>query len=385
MKNTINFGIIEEKIGMVQNMGFAPFRSNLPVERNKCMLKLDFDEKQIEEIIDTVVKKTMAMDMTWDWPCGVAYYGVARAYEVLKKQEYLDALKKWVDEYLELGLPNFTVNTCAMGHALLTIYEATGDEKYWKVIMDKVNYLENDALRFGDHVLQHTVSVNNDFPEQAWADTLFMAAFFLLRVGVHAKDEKLIDDALNQYYWHIQYLQDEKNYLWYHGYNNIEKSHMSGVHWGRANAWAAYTMSEVGRILPQCYLYPNYLEVDNSLTEQLAALKLLQTDNGLWRTIVDDETSYEEVSASCGIAAAMLNAGKPLHSKYVQKSIKGILENITPEGRVLNVSGGTAVMKDREGYKTVPKKWAQGWGQGLALAFLCGLIENNQRTFEGAR
>ena len=349
------------------------------------MLKLNFDEKQIEAIIDQVVNKTMAMDMTWDWPCGVAYYGVAKAYEVLGKQEYLDALKAWIDEYIELGVPAFTVNTCAMGHALLTVYQATGEEKYWKIIMDKVDYLENHALRFGDHVLQHTVSVNNDFPEQAWADTLFMAAFFLLRVGIYKKDEKLIDDALNQYYWHIQYLQDEKSNLWYHGYNNIEKNHMSGIHWGRANAWAAFTMSEVGKRLPQCYLYPNYLEVDNALTEQLAALKLLQTENGLWRTILDDEESYEEISASCGIAAAMLNMGKPLHSKYVQKSIKGILENITEEGRVLNVSGGTAVMKDREGYRTVPKKWAQGWGQGLALAFLCGLIENNRASFQGAK
>ena len=43
-----------------------------------------------------------------------------------------------------------------------------------------------------------------------------------------------------------------------------------------------------------------------SLNDQLAALKLYQTENGLWRTIVDDETSYEEVSASAGIAAAVI-------------------------------------------------------------------------------
>ena len=42
------------------------------------------------------------------------------------------------------------------------------------------------------------------------ADTLFMAGFFLLRMGVLLKDEQLIDDALNQYYWHIKYLQDLK-------------------------------------------------------------------------------------------------------------------------------------------------------------------------------
>lgn len=115
-----------------------------------------------------------------------------------------------------------------------------------------------EALRFGDHVLQHTVSVNNDFPEQAWADTLFMAAFFLLRMGVLLKDEALIDDALNQYYWHIKYLQDPESGLYYHGYNNITGDHMSGIKWGRANAWAAYTMAQVGVRLPQCYLYPKF-------------------------------------------------------------------------------------------------------------------------------
>ena len=45
------------------------------------MLRLDFDKKQIEDVIDRIVHKTMNMDLTWDWPCGVAYYGVSEAYE----------------------------------------------------------------------------------------------------------------------------------------------------------------------------------------------------------------------------------------------------------------------------------------------------------------
>lgn len=342
------------------------------------MLKVSYQEDEIKQMIDAVVKKTMTMDLEWSWSCGVAYYGIAKAYELTKKQEYLELLKDRIDEYMELGLPDFNVNACAMGHVLISLYEATGEEKYWEVVMEKVDYIRNHALRFGDGVLQHTVSANNDFPEQAWADTLFMAAFFLLRVGIHNDDKELIEDALNQYYWHIQYLQDEKTSLWYHGYNNIEKSHMSGFYWGRANAWAAYTMSQVGKRLPECYLYPKYLEVECALRDQLAAIKLLQTDNGLWRTILDDEESYEEVSASCGIAAAMLEGRNPLHSKYVQKALKGICNNISEDGRVLNVSGGTAVMRNREGYLSVPKKWMQGWGQGLALAFLCALLENDK-------
>ncbi|MFR8758684.1 MAG: glycoside hydrolase family 88 protein, partial [Clostridium sp.] len=88
-------------------------------------------------------------------------------------------------------------------------------------------------------------------------------------------------------------------------------------------------MSQVAHILPQCYLYPKYLEIVGSLNEQLAVLKTLQTENGLWRTILDDPESYEEVSASAGIAAAMVLKGNPLHIKYINKAITGILENIS--------------------------------------------------------
>lgn len=348
------------------------------------MTELIYDKQQIANVMDRVVERTMRMDMTWDWPCGVAYYGICEAYEATGKEEYLQLVRDRVDEYIGLGLPKWTVNTCSMGHCLITLYEHTGDEKYLEIAKSKVEYLQNSALRFGDRVLQHTVSVKNDFPEQAWADTLFMAAFFLLRMGVLLRDEALIDDALNQYYWHIQYLQDPVTGLFYHGYSNITKDHMSGIYWGRANAWAAYTMSQVGKRLPQAYLYPKYLDVVGSLNEQLAALKLCQTDNGLWRTVLDDPASYEEISASAGIAAAMIAKGNPLHIKYLNKSIQGILCNIGEDGRVLNVSGGTAVMKDSNGYRGISRAWIQGWGQGLALAFLSGVYQYNTSERGGA-
>lgn len=337
------------------------------------MLKLEYNREEIEKVIDSVVRKTMTMDLTWDWPCGVAYYGVSRAYEATGNKEYLEMLKAWTDEYIELGMPEWTINTCAMGHMLITLYEETGEQKYWDIVMSKIDFLRNKALRFGEGVLVHL-----GFKEQAWADTLFMAAFFMLRVGVKLQDQEIINDALDQYAWHIKYLQDPSTSLWYHGYDNINKDHMSGFYWGRANAWAAYTMSLVKAQLHDWYLYPQCMDVECSVRDQLAAIKYLQTENGLWRTILDDEEAYEEVSASCGIAAAMINNQNPLHSKYVNKALKGVLENISEDGRVLNVSGGTAVMKDREGYRTIPKEWIQGWGQGLALAFLSDLISQKK-------
>ncbi|QNK60304.1 glycoside hydrolase family 105 protein [Paenibacillus sp. PAMC21692] len=342
-------------------------------------MRINAKESELKPIAAKVAEYTFNMDLTWDWPGGVAYYGVSRLYEVTGDQAYLDRMIAWVDEYIEAGLPVWTVNSCAIGHMLLTLYEQTKDERYLELINSKLDYLENKALRFGDRVLQHTVSANNDFPEQCWADTLFMAAYFMLRAGIMFDKKHLVDDALHQFYWHINYLQDENDALWYHGYNNIKQDHMSGIYWARANAWAAYTMSRAAKILPEAYLYPPMMHIWSALRDQLAAIKKLQKDDGLWGTVLDYPEAYGEVSATAGIAAAMITQGNTLHGKYVQKALEGVLDNISDNGRVRNVSGGTAVMNDIAGYLGIDRKWAQGWGQGLALAFLALTIEKVKR------
>ncbi len=340
------------------------------------MAIIQYEEKEIIDIIDKVVKRTMNMDFNWCWPCGVAFYGICKAWEVTKKQEYIDFLVSWVDEYLEIGLPPLMVNACAMGHTMITLHEATGDQKYLDIAVQKAEYLRKDAVRFGEGVFQHTVSSNNDFPEQAWADTLFMAAYFLLRIGVKLNNKEYIDDALNQYYWHEEFLQDNRTNLFYHGWDNINKNHMSGFYWARANAWAALTMAEALKLIN--YLYPMFMQIDGALRDQLSALVRLQSKEGMWHTILDDGTSYLETSATAGIGAALVIYGLPLHKKYVNRALQGVIDSIGEDGTVKNVSAGTAVMIDGAGYKNVPRKRIQGWGQGLTLAFLTSIIQYNK-------
>ena len=86
------------------------------------MLQVNYDREQLLNVIQNVTRKTLDMDLTWDWPCGVAYYGVSRAYQTTGDQEILDRLVKWADEYIELGLPSWTVNTCAMWRSSVTAY-----------------------------------------------------------------------------------------------------------------------------------------------------------------------------------------------------------------------------------------------------------------------
>lgn len=340
------------------------------------MPALVFDENQIRTVIDRVVQRTFQMDFSWDWPGGVAFYGVTEAYEATGKKEYLELLKYWIDEQLEDGLPRLSVNAVSIGHSLLTLYQATGEETYIDIATQMAEYLKHEAVRFADGIFQHTVNSDTyNFPQQAWVDTMFMAGYFLVRIGALLDRQDYLEDGIKQYHGHENFLQDPVTNLYYHGWDHLAQNHMSGVFWARGNSWAALTMARALKLIH--VTHPSFMVIDCSLRDQLSALVRLQDESGLWHTVLTDPTSYTETSGSAGIAAALLSRGK-MYNKYVNKSIKGILGRITEEGAVTGVSAGTAVMRDAQGYKDVPCKRLQGWGQGLALTFLASLLTHQE-------
>ncbi|MFA9557874.1 glycoside hydrolase family 88 protein [Evansella sp. AB-rgal1] len=344
------------------------------------MKPLDFNEEELVQLIDKIVERTFEMNHSWDWPAGVAFYGVGAAYRVTGNERYLTLLKEWIDEYIEYGLPPMSVNIVSMGHTLLTLYQETGEEQYLDLAKEKAEYLIHDAPRFAEGVLQHTVGGGvTVFPEQAWIDTLFMAGYFLIRMGDELDNDVYTQDGLRQFHGHEKYLQDSTTNLYYHGWDNLKGNNMSSIFWARGNAWAAYTMAAVlGKIDVQ---EPSFMEINGSLRDQLSALIQLQSDNGLWHTILTDPSTYEETSGSAGIAAALVlrGANTPRSYKAAQKAFDGLVKKVDDQGTVLDVSTGTAVMNTADGYRKTSKKRIEGWGQGLALAFFSHVLYRNKR------
>jgi unsaturated rhamnogalacturonyl hydrolase len=280
---------------------------------------------------------------------------------------------------MQEGLPKWTVNAVSIGHTLLTLYEATKEQPYIDTAIQMADYLMNDAPRFGEGILQHTVNSDKHlFPEQAWVDTMFMAGLYLLRIGDLLGREDYFEDGLRQYHGHENVLQDMETNLYYHGWDNIAQNHMSGIYWARGNSWAALTMSKALGIIK--VTHPSYMIIAGSLRDQLSALVRLQEESGLWHTVLDDPASHLEVSGSAGIGVALLSRGR-LYSKHAQRTLEAILSNITANGTVTNVSAGTAVMDDAEGYMGVSTKRIQGWGQGLVLAFLAHLLRTKNNPY----
>mgnify|MGYP006922385071 CR=1 FL=1 len=50
-------------------------------------MKLIYETEKLKTLIIKTVQKTLSMDLVWEWPCGVAYYGVLKAYHAVKEED----------------------------------------------------------------------------------------------------------------------------------------------------------------------------------------------------------------------------------------------------------------------------------------------------------
>lgn len=306
----------------------------------------------------------------WEWAQGVGLYGLYRYHKVLGESEYLGFLVNWYKSRIAEGLPEKNVNTCAPMLTLTYIYEETRDGDFLKYIKEWAEWVYNEMPRTEDGGLQHiTMGIENK--GQLWADTLFMTNLFLARAGVLLGIDEYVDESKRQFLIHIKYLFDKSCGLWYHGWSFLRRDNFSAVHWGRGNCW--YTAGVV-----------DYLEMINAepflkkylidtLRAQADALLKYQCADGMWRTVIDDETSYEETSATAGFAYGLLKAVREgyLGREYklaALKALKAVTDRIDSGGTVLEVSYGTPVFENAEDYKKV-EKCPMTYGQ--ALAILC--------------
>ena len=316
---------------------------------------------------------TWAMNIEgFDWHQGVALYGIYKVFKATGEEELRRFLDDWLERHIGEAYNKRTVNsTCPLLTAACLMSEEAS-EKYMDVCKAVAEYMITDAPITREGALEHTVAEAVDFKEQMWADTLFMACLFLAKMGTIC-DRKYADFAAEQLRIHIKYLSDVKSGLYFHAWNSAQKSHMSGVHWARANAWVIYAASEMIKILKS---FNGIEAVKAAAAKHIEALSRYAGTDGAFCTVLDDRTSYDEASATAGIIAGIMQAVEIgiVGKEYVpicKKGMEYIRTVISPDGNVMNVSTGTPVMKSVEEYKKIPRDRPALYGQGLVCMALC--------------
>lgn len=322
----------------------------------------------------------------WDWPQGVGLYGLYKIMMVEKKDEYREFLCSWFKSNMADGLPSRNINTTTPLLTLVQLNEICPDPEFESLCLSWADWLMRCLPRTEEGGFQHVTSANGDRlgvrlnENEMWIDTLFMTVLFLNRMGQKYNRQDWISESIHQVLLHIKYLYDKKTGLFYHGWTFNTRDNFGGVFWCRGNSW--FTAG----ILEYLEMFKGSLDagvrefIVNTYKSQVRALKKLQSQSGLWHTVLDDPASYEEVSGSAAITAGILKGIKLgiLDDSYLDcawKGVRAVMNNIDEEGTVLNVSGGTGMGADREHYKKILIA-PMAYGQSLTILALIQALDN---------
>lgn len=316
----------------------------------------------------------------WDWPQGVGLYGLYQIMETQHREDYREFLYHWFKENIAQGLPSKNINTTTPLLTLASLNEIYRDPEFEALCLKWADWLMNCLPRTKEGGFQHVTSANGDRlgvrlnENEMWIDTLFMTVLFLNKMGQKYGRAEWVSESIHQVLMHIKYLCDKKTGLFYHGWTFNERNNFGGIFWCRGNSW--FTLG----ILDYIDMFQGSMEpglkhfILDTYKAQVECLKKLQDKSGLWHTVLDDPTSYCEVSGTAAITAGILKGLKAgiLDDSFwpcVQKAIAAILDNIDEDGTVLHVSGGTGMGYDVEHYKNILIA-PMAYGQSLTILAL---------------
>lgn len=348
------------------------------------------DKKAIDEKLNLVSERMMKLKNNgmkekypislidincWEWPQGVGLFGLYKYYEVSKKEEVLDFLIRWYDKRIEEGILERNVNTTSPMLTLTYLYEKTGKEEYLAFIQEWADWImkEKKLLRTGDGCFQHMITGDpND--DEILIDTLFMAVLFLARAGKLLGRGDYIAEADYQILSHIKYLLNKEERLFYHGFNFKRNDNYGGILWGRGNCWYTIVVMELMEEVSLDEGLKRYFL--NVYENQVKALKqYADSKTGLWHTIINDSSSYIEISASAAFLYGIMKGVRLGILKreefwdFVQKSMESLVDYIEEDGTVGSVSYGTPIGMNGDFYKSIPC-CPMTYGQALMILVL---------------
>jgi unsaturated rhamnogalacturonyl hydrolase len=308
----------------------------------------------------------------WEWTHGIGLYGLFKYYQLTADPKAMAVIRDWFEARLAEGTPTKNINTVCPFLTLACLHELTPNHAWVPYMETWADWVMHEMPRTREGGLQHIVynSVND---QQMWDDTLMMSVMPLAKIGMLLNRPEYVEEAKYQFLIHTQYLADRETGLWFHGWTFDGNHNFAKALWARGNSWITIAIPEFIELvgLPEGDALRRHLI--STLDRQAAALARHQDASGLWHTLVDDEGSYLEASATAGFAYGLMKAVRkryigPEYLPVAEKAVRSVIDNISESGELRQVSFGTAMGSDLDYYRNIA---LTSMPYGQAMAILC--------------
>ncbi len=179
-----------------------------------------------------------------------------------------------------------------------------------------------------------------------WTDDMFMASAVLSRTA-NAEHAAVVGRLLTAYAKKLQ----RPDGLFIHAEN--------GPHaWGRGNGFALLGVTEALTHLPASWsARPQVVEI---YRRHVAALAKHQSDDGSWRQVVDEPTSYRELTLTAMTTAALARGisrgwiDRKTYEPIMNRGWQAVAARVNADGTVKDVCSGTGAGPTKEYYLNRP-------------------------------
>jgi unsaturated rhamnogalacturonyl hydrolase len=327
----------------------------------------------IRKVSESFIERYRPESQSTDWGQSLAMYGLLAGLKVDDNPKVRAYLRRWFAFHLAEGVHvNYFCGSWSFG---LLYPDVLSEFPEFQIQLRATalkiyEFIRDKALRNGEGILLHNVDLPN-----IYIDTVYYSAVILAKIGPML-GLPWQDEAVKQIVLHLDRLRDGDKPFFIHCEENNGGKRSEGS-WARGNGWVMMTLAEILPLLDKkSARYKDLLSIFQRLSTAIAAQ---QTKRGLWRTILDDRTAYEEVSASAMYLFAFAKTNKmgimshlsPIGSLGpLEEATRSLASSVDEAGRVLGVSEGTW-----PGTANYYKSLATGewwWGTG---AFLLAMAE----------
>lgn len=180
-----------------------------------------------------------------------------------------------------------------------------------------------------------------------WTDDMFMAGAVMSRVGSETTTHRALHFLLIAYAKKLQ----RPDGLFIHAEN--------GPHaWGRGNGFALLGLTEALTHLP--LTWQGRTEVLAIYRQHLAGLAKHQSDDGSWRQVVDDPSSYRELTVTAMTTAAIARGisrswiDRQTYEPIMNRGWQAVAARVNADGTVKDVCSSTGAGPTKEYYLNRP-------------------------------
>ena len=250
---------------------------------------------------------------------------------------------------------------------MLSLYDHTGEQKYF----DRTLELMQDRWERWENADPVTGLPGNP---RYWADDMYFGATLESRIFKITGDKNCTHRATTWLAAYVDTLQMP---------NGLFK-HTTKVDfvWGRGAGWSAAGLTNTLLALPKDH--PEYDHLMEAYLKLMEGLLPYQTENGLWRQLIDVPGSWEETSGTGMFAYAMIvgiQQGWLEKNKYgpaARNAWQGLAEKVNDKGALEEVCVGTNEKFTVQEYLDRPRRAGDFYGQAAILWAANALIRSSQ-------